>query len=315
MRRINAYVLAADPTWIEWSVGAYYPHVREIVVSYDRSGRGWTGASVPTEECLTRLKALDHDHKMRFVPGDFSAPVADPMQNDTLQRNVALELASEGADWVMQLDTDEFLPRPEALLEAITRADAVGLDAVEMPMRVLYRAVNRQCALEVCSTDGMDHFEYIAPAAVRAGSRLLHSRQTRGGFLRAVVEGDSKSLQLTRPAGPGEVREEFLYSEEAVIHNSWARSPLELVGKLASWSHSSTRAWCHYLLRWMPAPLLWRYQRNLHPFFGSLWPALRICPLPLPSLERSPVLAKNLQRSSDARPTLSSCAIQSYIRS
>ena len=108
MKRIKAYVLAADPTWLERSVGAYYPFVDEIVVSYDRSSRGWTGAPVPVEECLTRLRVLDGDGKMRFCPGDFSSPVQDPMENDTLQRGVALQLASQEADWVLQLDTDEW---------------------------------------------------------------------------------------------------------------------------------------------------------------------------------------------------------------
>lgn len=296
MKRIKAYVLAADPTWLERSVGAYYAHVEEIVVSFDRSGRGWTGAPVPVEECLTRLRVLDVAKKMRFVPGDFSSKVCDPMENDTLQRGAALQVASEGADWVLQLDTDEFLPAPEALLAAIDKANAVGLDGVEWPMRVLYRGLGNQAALEVCAPDGGDHFEYIAPVAVRAGVRLSHSRRTGGSFLRAVVRGDSNSIQLRRSLEPGEVREERLTSTEAILHNSWARNPLELVRKLASWSHSSAAAWRHFLFRWLPATVFWRRQRNIHPFFGPVWPALRVCPLALPSLSREPVLAASTSR-------------------
>ncbi len=290
MRKIKAYVLAADPTWLELSVGAYYSRVEEIVVSFDRSGLGWTGSPVPVEECLTRLSVLDVDKKMRFVPGDFSSKVRDPMENDTRQRGIALQLASEGADWVLQLDTDEFLPVPDALFNAVQKADISGLEGVEWPMRVLYRGLEGGAALEVCAPDGGDHFEYIAPVAVRAGSRLRHSRRTSGSFLRAVVRGDSRSLQLKRPLEPGESREERLAPEEAILHNSWARTPLELARKLASWSHSSARAWRHYLLHWLPASFLWRVQRNVHPFFGPVWPALRVCPFYLPFLSKRPVL-------------------------
>jgi hypothetical protein len=290
MRRIKAYVLAADPTWIEASVGAYYNFVDEIVVSYDRSSRGWTGAPIPVEECLTRLKVMDGDKKMRFVPGDFSAPVKDPMENDTLQRNVAIRLASQKADWVLQLDTDEFIPRPEALFDAVSRADSLGVPGIEWPMRVLYRRIKSGLALEVCAPDGCDHFEYIAPVLVRAGSVLEHSRRTGAGFLRAVVRGDSRSLQLGRPLETGEVRVACLDATDAILHNSWARHPGDLVRKLASWSHSGWGAWIHFVLRWLPSPALWRHQRNIHPFFGPVWPALRVCQVPLPALSRAPVL-------------------------
>jgi hypothetical protein len=293
MKRIKAYVLAADPTWLERSVGAYYDLVDEIVVSYDRFSRGWTGTPVPVEECLTRLRVLDGDRKMRFVAGNFSSKVKDPMENDTLQRGVALKVASENSDWVLQLDTDEWLPEPQALLETINRADDLDADGVDWPMRVLYRNLGLSGALEVCAPDGGDHFEYIAPVAVRSGSFLLHSRRIRGRILRAVVKGDSRSIQLKRPLEAGEVREERLRSRQAIVHNSWARSPVELMSKLASWSHSGASAWRHFFLHWLPSPFLWRRQRNVHPLFGSVWPALRICPFALPNLSRLPVLAQS----------------------
>jgi hypothetical protein len=282
LKRIKAYILAADPTWIECSVSAYYPCVEEIIVSYDRRGLGWTGAPVALDECLERLRAVDFDRKMKFVPGDFSGAVRDPMENDTLQRNVALQLASEDADWVLQLDTDEYLPSPAALLGALQKADLQGAGALEWPMRVLYRNLPGGRALEICARDGSDHFEYIAPVAVRSGKRLVHSRQTNGAVLRALVRGDCSSVQLSRPLAVGEVREELLNSGEAIIHNSWARSPADLRRKLASWSHASARAWIYYWARWLPSIWTWRWMRNLHPFFGGVWPALRVCPILLP---------------------------------
>lgn len=295
MKRVNAYVLAADPTWIERSVSAYYPFVDKIVVSYDRSSRGWTGAPIPVEECITRLRVLDGDGKMSFVPGDFSSAVRDPMDNDTLQRGVALRLAGEDADWVLQLDTDEFLPHPEALLEAVQVADKLSVVGVEWPMRVLYRRFGASQVLEVCASDGGDHFEYIAPIVVRSGTQLTHSRRTGKSALRAVVRGDSRSLQLKRAPEAGEIREERLSAGEAIVHNSWARSPAEMMRKLASWSHSGSAVWRHFFLRWLPAPLLWRHQRDLHPLFGPVWPALRICALDLDPIGRVPACGSGFQ--------------------
>lgn len=285
MRRINAYVLAADPTWLEASVLAYYPFINELIVCYDRNGHGWTGASIPLEECLARLRSLDRDQKIRWLPGHFSEPRADPMDNDTLQRNVALALASESADWVIQLDTDEWVPEPASFLEGIARADRLGVSALEWPMRILFRQLPGGEMLEVCSADKEDHYEYIAPVAVRAHSRLRLARKTDGRFLRATVVEDKRSLQLKRGLLEGEVREAFLGPEQVIVHNSWARDAAQVRRKLGSWSHSSLRIWMYYGMRWLPAPLLWRGMRNLHPLSGTLWPALRKCECRLPSAE------------------------------
>lgn len=282
MKGLHAYILAADPTWIEVSVKAYYGSVEKIVVSYDQSGRGWTGARIPVDECLERLKRIDADKKMQFVPGHFSEGVRDPMENDTLQRNTALELASDGARWVLQLDTDEWLPNVARFIDAIHRADALGVPSIEWPMRVLFRRLGEDRVLEVCGADGNDHFEYIAPVAIRSGLKLSHSRRTDAPFLRATVRGDNNSMQLKRFPQPGEVREDLLLAGEAIVHNSWARTPAEMRRKLASWSHSSLQAWMYYFARWWPSIWFWQWMKDIHPFFGGVWPALRLCGVDLP---------------------------------
>lgn len=289
---INAYVLAADPTWLERSVGAYYPWVDTIVVSFDRSFRGWTGAPIPVEECLARLEAMDSLRKMVFVPGDFSNAAKDPMVNDTLQRNCALERASEEADWVLQLDTDEWIPDVGVLVDVLRQhvpEDCVG---VEWPMRVLYRCLEGNKALEVCARDGSDHYEYIAPIAVRAHTPLTHSRRVGGAFLRAVVRGDRSSLQLRREPELRERRCECLTPQDVILHNSWARPPRLLKRKLASWSHSCSKVWWYYLTSWLPAKWRWRSMRDFHPFFGEIWPALRVAQLPFPVTESKNLMAQ-----------------------
>ena len=58
--KLNAYVLAADPAWIEESIAGYYPHVDRIIVSFDETGTSWTGHPLDPTEAVSRLKALDH---------------------------------------------------------------------------------------------------------------------------------------------------------------------------------------------------------------------------------------------------------------
>jgi len=275
--RINAYVFAADAEFVEQSVASYYDLVDRLVVSYDTSGRAWNGTPLGVEECLERLRSLE---KVEFRAGHFCRPDLHPMEAETAQRVEALAAAGEGADWVLQIDADEVLPDRGALLAALEAADALGLPAVEWPMRVLFRSLGHNRFLEVCDVDGGDRYEYPGAVAVRPGTPLAHARRIDGPFLRAVVSGDDRSLQVTRPAEENETRLELLDAQQAIVHYSWAGSPARIRSKVASWGHSDgwrTRAF--YLLRWRPAPLLWRTMRNFHPFADKLWPALKVVQL------------------------------------
>jgi hypothetical protein len=199
---LAAYVLAADPTWIRTSVLAYYPHVSRIVVSFDRSGRGWSGEPVASRRCVSALKGIDRDRKLRFAPGDFAATHDDDlMAAETAQRQAALDAAGEGADWVLQIDTDEVLPDAGALTCALKVTDQRFV-AISWPMRVLYRRLGRGRFLEVAAEDGSLHVEYPGPVAVRAGARLDHARWAAGPLLKVPVAVPAEAAGPVAAAGP-----------------------------------------------------------------------------------------------------------------
>lgn len=288
LMRLKAYILLADPAWIEKSILSYYNAVEEIIVSYDRESRGWTGAPLAIDECLRRLKAIDGDRKMRFCPGDYYSPDRDPMANDTYQRQCAVDLAGADADWILQLDTDEVLPDPARLMDMLEYAAEKNIRAVEWPMRVFFQRLPDGRFLEICESQAEGHFEYPGPVAVRPGTRLASARRTAGRYVRAVVLGD-RSLQTNRPAETNEHRVNFCRPEEAIVHFSWVRTPAEVRSKIASWGHSDGwKTWFFYQLYWKSAPRFWRWYRDFHPFARGLWPALRPVTLPFsPGNERA----------------------------
>jgi hypothetical protein len=274
--RFSAYVLAGDPYCVERSVMSYYDLVDRIFVSYDQSGRGWTGAPISIQAVLSRISEIDRDQKVVEISGDYMGTADTPMGCETLQRQAALNAASENADWVLQLDTDEVLPRPRRLVEILDQAYADGHQAVEWPMRVLFGRSVRGQLLEVCEEDGAEHFEYPGAIAVRGGVQLAEGRRVIGGFLRPVVTGSS-AIQLSRPPEDGETRWSGLDAEDAVWHYSWVGPSARIRSKIASWGHNDGwRSQAFYWLRWRPAPILWRLMRDFHPFAVGLWPALKI---------------------------------------
>ena len=271
--RIGAYVLAADPTWIASTVARYYDVLDDLVVVASVDDTGWTGAPVEAGRCVDLVRSVDARGIVRVVRGQWRDR-AEPLRADTAQRQAALDSFTH-VDWVIQLDGDELLPDPDSLLAAIATADALGVDAIEWPMRVLFRRRRDGSYLEVTGADGRAHFEYPGPVAVRPHVTLTEARRTGGGFLRMAVRGDRTSLQLAAPAAPGEVRRPELLPAQAIVHNSWARDPRSVRRKIASWGHhGGWRTRRYFASCWLPSTLTWRVLRDFHPLSPALWPRL-----------------------------------------
>jgi hypothetical protein len=276
MPRVNAYVLAADPAWLEESVQSYYELAHRIVVSYDRSGRSWTGKSLPVDDCLARLKSLDSHGKLDFRPGDYARTGHHPMENDTYQRQQALRQASDGADWVIQLDTDEVVASPSIFHESLMEADAGDYDAFVYPARWFYQRISAEFFLEGSSRLWRRLASYPGPVAVRGDVELCHARQ--GGTKLYVVGFSEGSLPLySLPAAP--VRK-VISINDAILHFGWIRSDTAMAAKLTSWSHAHDRDWSRPLHRWRRAaghPLL---TAALTPFRPDRLERVRISRIP-----------------------------------
>jgi hypothetical protein len=180
-------------------------------------------------------------------------------------------------DWVLQVDNDEILPDANALLEQLQAADDAKIPAVEWPMRVLFRRLKDGRFLEVVAADGGPRFEYPGPIAVKCDQQLVDCRRTAGRYLRPVVVGDDRSLQIVREVHANEVRRQSLRPDQAILHNSWGRSAPAIRRKMRSTAHQEgLRMQWYYWIKWWPAPLIWRQLRNFHLFDGPLWPRLGV---------------------------------------
>lgn len=232
--KLNAYILLGDPSFLTASVGAYYARVDRIVVSYDAAGRSWTGTPLPVEEALARVRALDTEGKCDFRPGEYDRAGFDPMDNETHQRNEALEAAADGADWVLQLDTDEVIPGPPTFFDAVRHADAVAAGGLEFPSRWLYTRAGRDRFLEAGSRLWRPESSYPGALAVRSGTPVVYARQTAAPLYRVDVRPWNTDPSHPRDA----IVHEVVPSSAAVLHYSWVRSP-DFVARKVGWSGHS----------------------------------------------------------------------------
>ncbi len=229
--RLTAYVLLADPSFLAASLRAYYEHVDRVVLSYDETSTSWTGTPLPVDECLAIVKELDRDGKCVHAPGHFARLDEHPLDNDTFQRQTALDEASQDADWVLQLDTDEVMLSPAAFLGALGRAEAAGASGLDYPARWLYSRVAPGRYLEASSRFGRPVASYPGPLAVRAGTTLTHARQTDVPLYRV----DLRPWNTDPSHRHDEIVHEVVDPDDAVLHFSWVRTP-EAMRKKFGWS-------------------------------------------------------------------------------
>lgn len=274
-RRLGAYVLAGDATWLAYTLPRYYDLLDDLVVVAPEDGLGWTGRPVPVGECLDIVRRIDRRHICRVHWGNWHDRQL-PIRADTAQRQAGIDALSDRVDWIVQIDNDELLPHPARLVDMIEVARSERLGGVEWPMRVLYRTGPRGRYYEVCTAAGAPNHEYPGPVAVAAGSRTVDARRCSGPFLRPFVPQAQGSLQLSRPPASDEIRVGCLEPSDAIIHNSWARTPASVHQKVRNWGHNQgLRTELYYWAVWYPAAWTWPLLRNFHPLEGSLWPRLR----------------------------------------
>lgn len=260
--RIHAYLLAADPARIEASVASYYALVQRIVVSYDATGTSWSGTPLAVEECLEKLRHIDTEKKCLYRPGRFAQPHCDPLENDTRQRQIALDLAGEGADWVLQIDTDEVLADPAAFAACLQEADQRGFTAMEYPARWLFRDIGEGRYLERCSRLWQAAANYPGPVAARPGVRLHCARQCNGTLFRV----DFRRRNTDPFHGAHAAVHRVVRPAQAIFHYSWIRGEDELLRKTSAWGHSNDD--------WSAQIAYWRWA-GAHPRLAVLSTPLR----------------------------------------
>ncbi|WES63881.1 glycosyltransferase [Microbacter sp. GSS18] len=261
--RIHAYVMLADPSFLRESLAAYYPHVSKIVLSFDENARSWTGTPLPIAQCRELVREVDVDGKCVEVPGDFSHLDQDPLDNDTAQRQHALDAASEGADWVLQLDTDEVMLDPEAFFTALARADARGAAGLDFPARWLYTRPSPGRYLESSTRFWRIAGGFPGPLAVRAGSRLKLARQSEGPLYRV----DFRARNTDRYHPKDAPIDEVVGPESGVAHFSRVRDPEGMKRK---------SGWSGHTVEMSPPPIYraWAW-RTRHPWLTAATTPLR----------------------------------------
>jgi hypothetical protein len=261
--RLGAYVLLADPAYLEESIRSYYGIVQRAAIVYDESGLSWTGKPLPLERLLSTVRSLDPEGKFTYHPGNFHDPALAPLEADTHERNAGMAALGDEVDWVLQIDTDEVLGNPARFLQSIERAEAAGLTALDYPARWIYGHVNDRMFLERCRRNWGISAGYPGPVAVRSGTKLTLARQCDQPSWRVDFRPHN-----TDPAHPRDARiDEQVRPEDGIWHFSWVRSEAEMRLKSTTSGHVNDFDWTKEIDRWS--------SRCRHPYLTTLFTPVR----------------------------------------
>jgi hypothetical protein len=262
--KVHAYVLAADPWWLKESVQSYYDQVDRIVVSYDETHTSWTGTPLPVDECLAILEQIDTQSKLVYQPGRYARLGHHPLENETFQRQCALDRAGDGADWVLQVDTDEVFASWSTFSSALGEAEMRGFGGVDYPSRSFYQRLQRHRYLEDSRRWWRVAASYPGAIAVRAGTVLSHCRQAGSTPLYRV---DFSHMSTDPARSRRAVVHRVIPKDEAIMHFAWVRDP-DYMRRKAKWSgHADQRNWQAEIEHW-------EWARN-HPYLAVIESPLR----------------------------------------
>lgn len=236
-RRINAYIMLGDPSWMRTSLESYASAIDRLVVAVDENNRSWAGVDLtPAIEASRKLLArLDLDCEIQWLERDFRAVGGNLIAAETLQRQAALDAASDGADWVVQLDTDEVVPDLDFFLRCVKAADRAGADALNYSLRSVRSHIAGSWFVEE-SLRRMTYADAIpGPTAVRSGTRLQLCRKA-----------DVPDFNCTVNWRP----DRKITPDKAIIHFSWVRSAAVFRAKSRISGHANDFDWGPILREW-----------------------------------------------------------------
>ena len=243
--RVHAYVLAGDPDYLAASITSYYPLVERIVLSVDAAGLSWSGVPMDVDECVRQARLADPAGKIEVQLGSFSHPERPAMECETSQRQTALTRASEGADWVLQLDSDEVVPDLDIFADSLARADRADAVGLDFPARWLYARTPRGF-LESSSRFWRPVSGYPGPIAVRQNTQLHFARQIQNGRFRA----DIRAVNTDPFRDRHERVDQVVTDESRLLHFSWARPAEVMQWKATISGHAKDDDWTLLLRRW-----------------------------------------------------------------
>ncbi|RAJ25582.1 hypothetical protein [Pedobacter cryoconitis] len=236
------YLIAYDYEFVKNSLPRVYDHVSEIIFAVDIDRKTWSGVDfVIPDEFWDWVSAFDTGDKITIYQDNFYIPELSQINCDTRERNMLAEKMGQ-CDWYIQIDSDEYFVDFGAFVQKL------------------------------------ENYKPTEPTTVKCTVAALY-KQVSSGFLVVNKSTETLCFATNNPvydmARDNTSGNKYVYWDDLVLHQSWARNPEEIKLKLRSWGHSPDFDIESYYNLWNAVDEFNCYcLRNFHPFTPEMWPEL-----------------------------------------
>lgn len=240
------YCVAYDWYLLKHSLPTIYQQADTICLSIDKNYKSWTGNNFEFDNIQFQnfIKSIDVDSKIHLYYDDFSLPHLSPMQNEVRQRNmIAQFLKNNDEAWYVQLDADEYFLNFEAFCNELHRIKTKRNINVCCPFLILFKQTEK--GFLYIKNMSFDKQEMIPVAT----NNPDYKYGRKNGFFNYITNN-------------------------AVLHQSWARSELEIKQKLSNWGHHKDFDLNKYFEFWNNIHQSnYKSYTHFHPFTPTDWEA------------------------------------------
>ncbi len=243
------FLISYDCEYLFHALPLVYPHVDEVILAIDKNRVSWAGRRFAFDETFFgRIRTIDPAQKIRILEDDFYLPALSPIQNETRERNLLSEQMGANC-WKLQIDVDEYFTDFKSVAQFLQKHR--------------YLLWKPQC-------DKVN---------IRARWITLF-KKTQNGYL--YIDNDEHFSFATNTVGEyyfgrdlASTHNREVFTDFAVIHQSWARSDDEIRQKINNWGHKDDFDTKAYFDFWQSVDET-NYSRftNLHPVYPQAWERL-----------------------------------------
>lgn len=245
------YLLSYDYKFIFNSLKQIYDFSDEIFICYDKDGKTWAGNNFEIPETVfSEIRQLDHQKKIVFYSDTFYVEGISTIDLDTRQRNMLAEKMGKGC-WHIQIDSDEYPVGFDKLTHFLRKQKHLLRKPEKTPVNFFVNFVT-------LFKQNEEGFFVVAP-------------YTESCFL---ITNVPQYVNARYPKNNFTLRLNFNN-----IHQSWARSPEEILQKISNWGHNNDFDTTEFYTKWCNLDQENYTQfKNFHPVYPKDWQELKFIP-------------------------------------
>ncbi|MGD1319408.1 hypothetical protein [Chryseobacterium sp. 2R14A] len=245
------YLLSYDYKFIFNSIKQIYDFSDQIFICYDQDGKTWAGNDFEIPEIVfSEIQKLDHQKKIVFYADTFYVKGVSTIDLDTRQRNMLAKKMGSGG-WHLQIDSDEYPVGFDKLAHFLRKQKYLLRNPTKTPVNFFVNFVTLFKQIE-------EGFFVVAP-------------YTESCFL---ITNTPEYVNARFPKNNYTLHLDFNN-----IHQSWARSPEEILQKINNWGHNNDFDTQEFYKRWYELNQEnYTEFKNFHPLSPSDWKELIFVP-------------------------------------